>query len=155
MLFLNMVCLTMALAFSFCFLQQGKKDSAFCRRAPLATLIWRSKWDIPQIFYGPPKATFMVAQHGDFIVPTYKKKETKNLINNSSHGLMGLGAPLIAIMLARSDRLWRRQVRRWDLSASPPVSFIGVWQGVAIDSLKFHLGPPCPTLLRLAGGPPL
>jgi hypothetical protein len=29
-----------------------------------------------------------------------------------------------------------------------------VWQGVAIDSLKFHLGPPCLTLLCLAGGPP-
>jgi hypothetical protein len=25
---------------------------------------------------------------------------------------------------------------------------------VAMDSLKFHLGPQCPTLLRLAGGPP-
>jgi hypothetical protein len=37
-----MVCLTMALAFSFCFLQKGKKDSAFRRRAPLATLIWGS-----------------------------------------------------------------------------------------------------------------
>jgi hypothetical protein len=30
---------------------------------------------------------------------------------------------------------------------------MGVWQGVAMDSLKFHLGPPCPTLLRLMGGP--
>jgi hypothetical protein len=25
---------------------------------------------------------------------------------------------------------------------------------VAMDSLKFHPGPPCPTLLRPAGGPP-
>jgi hypothetical protein len=24
---------------------------------------------------------------------------------------------------------------------------MGVWQGVAMDSLKFHPGPPCPTLL--------
>jgi hypothetical protein len=24
---------------------------------------------------------------------------------------------------------------------------MGVWQGVAMDSLKFHLGPPCPTSL--------
>jgi hypothetical protein len=24
-----------------------------------------------------------------------------------------------------------------------------------MDSLKFHLGPPCPTLLRPAGGPPM
>jgi hypothetical protein len=31
----------------------------------------------------------------------------------------------------------------------------GVWQGVALDSLKFHPGLPCPTLLRPAGGPPL
>jgi hypothetical protein len=26
---------------------------------------------------------------------------------------------------------------------------------LAMDSLKFHLGPPCPTFLRPAGGPPL
>jgi hypothetical protein len=32
---------------------------------------------------------------------------------------------------------------------------MGVWQGVAMDSLKFHQGPPCPSLLRLMGGPPL
>jgi hypothetical protein len=32
---------------------------------------------------------------------------------------------------------------------------MGVWPGVAMDSLKFHLGPPCPTLLRPAGRPPL
>jgi hypothetical protein len=27
---------------------------------------------------------------------------------------------------------------------------MGVWQGVAMDSLKFHPGPPYPTLLRPA-----
>jgi hypothetical protein len=33
---------------------------------------------------------------------------------------------------------------------------MGIWEGVAMDSLKFHPGPPpCPTLLRPAGGPPL
>jgi hypothetical protein len=32
---------------------------------------------------------------------------------------------------------------------------IGVWQGVAMDSLKFHLGLPRPTLLRPADRPPL
>jgi hypothetical protein len=32
---------------------------------------------------------------------------------------------------------------------------IGVWQGVAMYSLKFHLGPPCPNLLCPVGGPPL
>jgi hypothetical protein len=26
---------------------------------------------------------------------------------------------------------------------------LAVWQGVAMDSLKFHRGPPCPTLRRL------
>jgi hypothetical protein len=30
---------------------------------------------------------------------------------------------------------------------------IDVWQGVAMDSLKFQLGSPCPTLMRPAGGP--
>jgi hypothetical protein len=32
---------------------------------------------------------------------------------------------------------------------------IGVWQGVAMDFLKFHPGSPCLTLLHSAGGPPL
>jgi hypothetical protein len=32
---------------------------------------------------------------------------------------------------------------------------MGVWHGVAMDSLKFHPSLPCPTLLRPAGGPPL
>jgi hypothetical protein len=32
---------------------------------------------------------------------------------------------------------------------------MGVWQGAALDSLKFHLGPPCLTLLCPAGEPPL
>jgi hypothetical protein len=32
---------------------------------------------------------------------------------------------------------------------------MGVWQGVAMDSLKFHPGLPCLTLLCPAGGPPL
>jgi hypothetical protein len=31
----------------------------------------------------------------------------------------------------------------------------GVWQGVAMDSLKYHSGSPCLTLPRPAGGPPL
>jgi hypothetical protein len=33
--------------------------------------------------------------------------------------------------------------------------FIGVWQGVAMNSLKFHPGPPCHTLLCPVGGPHL
>jgi hypothetical protein len=32
---------------------------------------------------------------------------------------------------------------------------MGIWQGVAMDFLKFQPGPPCPTLLRLVAGPPL
>jgi hypothetical protein len=32
---------------------------------------------------------------------------------------------------------------------------VGVWQGVVMDSLKFHLGQPCLSLLHPAGGPPL
>jgi hypothetical protein len=32
---------------------------------------------------------------------------------------------------------------------------MGVWQRVAMDSLKIHLGQPCPTLQRPAGRPPL
>jgi len=35
------------------------------------------------------------------------------------------------------------------------ITTMGVWQGVTMDSLKYHLGPPCPTLLRTAGRPPL
>jgi hypothetical protein len=31
-------------------------------------------------------------------------------------------------------------------------TFMGVWQAVAMDSLKFHPGLACPTILRLAGG---
>jgi hypothetical protein len=33
--------------------------------------------------------------------------------------------------------------------------FMSVWQGMAMDSMKYHLGPPCLTLLRPAGAPPL
>jgi hypothetical protein len=32
---------------------------------------------------------------------------------------------------------------------------IGVWQEVAVDSLKFHFGLSLSTFLRPAGGPPL
>jgi hypothetical protein len=32
-----------------------------------------------------------------------------------------------------------------------PPTRIGVWQGAAMDSPKFYLGPPCPTLLCPAG----
>jgi hypothetical protein len=31
---------------------------------------------------------------------------------------------------------------------------MGVWQGEAMDSLKYHSGSPCPTFLSSAGGPP-
>jgi hypothetical protein len=32
---------------------------------------------------------------------------------------------------------------------------MGAWQGVAMDSLKFHPGPPCANLLRPEDVPPL
>jgi hypothetical protein len=32
---------------------------------------------------------------------------------------------------------------------------MGIWQGVARDSLKYHLGPPCPTFLYPVGRTPL
>lgn len=32
---------------------------------------------------------------------------------------------------------------------------MGIGQGVALDTLKFHPGCPCPTLLRPTDGPPL
>jgi hypothetical protein len=32
---------------------------------------------------------------------------------------------------------------------------MGIWQRVVMDSLRFHLGLPCSTFLRPAGGPPL
>jgi hypothetical protein len=34
-------------------------------------------------------------------------------------------------------------------------SLMGVWQQVAMHSLKYHQGPTCPTLLCPVGGPPL
>jgi hypothetical protein len=39
-------------------------------------------------------------------------------------------------------------------SPTPLFPPMDVWQGVAMDFLMYHLGPPCPTLLRLTGGPP-
>jgi hypothetical protein len=46
------------------------------------------------------------------------------------------------------------------LCRKPMLTTMGVWQGVAMDSLQFHRDPPCPTLLRPAdrpcrGGPPI
>jgi hypothetical protein len=35
------------------------------------------------------------------------------------------------------------------------VLIMGVWQGLTMDSLKFHPCPPCPNLLCPAGRPPL
>jgi hypothetical protein len=44
---------------------------------------------------------------------------------------------------------------QWWCAKDENRSNIGVRQGVATDSLNFHLVSPCPTLLRLAGGPTL
>jgi hypothetical protein len=40
-------------------------------------------------------------------------------------------------------------------NATPNELTIGVWQGVAMDSLMFHPSPPCPTLVCLLDEPPL
>jgi hypothetical protein len=34
------------------------------------------------------------------------------------------------------------------------LTFMGIWKGVAMDSLKYHPGLNCPTLLRSVGRPP-
>jgi hypothetical protein len=60
-------------------------------------------------------------------------------------------------VFATASRIWRTSTKRLgrDSLSTDDVRTICVWQGVAMDSLKFHLGPPCPTLLWPAGGPPL
>jgi hypothetical protein len=62
------------------------------------------------------------------------------------------------------DQLWRGggwlPAGRFDLFSIASnivpliVEFRPVREGVTTDSLKFHPGPPCPTLIRPAGGPP-
>jgi len=44
-------------------------------------------------------------------------------------------------------------VQKWSLHEVSMV--MDVWQGVAMDSLKYQSGLPCLILLRPAGGPPL
>jgi hypothetical protein len=44
---------------------------------------------------------------------------------------------------------------KWNYLLVPAASFIGVWHRAAMDSLKFHPDPPCPTLLRSVGWSPL
>jgi hypothetical protein len=41
---------------------------------------------------------------------------------------------------------WKQSLR--SLNHVNGLKAMGVWQGVAMDSFKFHLGPPCPTLLH-------
>jgi hypothetical protein len=43
---------------------------------------------------------------------------------------------------------------RLDTPCRKPL-LIGIQQGVAMDSLKFHAGPPCPTLLPPVGKTPM
>jgi hypothetical protein len=50
---------------------------------------------------------------------------------------------------------WRAWTTFSDLQMYVCLGSIGVRQGVAMDSLNLHPGPPCPTLLCPAGGPPL
>jgi hypothetical protein len=46
-----------------------------------------------------------------------------------------------------------KRSRRWTRRSGVSNALVGVWQGVAIDLPKFHLGPPYPTLLCPARGP--
>jgi hypothetical protein len=48
-----------------------------------------------------------------------------------------------------------RYTLTYGLSFPLNATTIGVRQGVALDSLKFHSGSLCPTLLCFAGRPPL
>jgi hypothetical protein len=59
---------------------------------------------------------------------------------------------------ASADRKYgRRQFgnERNEMSGRTMEGVIGVWQGVAMDSLKLHLGPPHPTPLCPLGRSPL
>jgi hypothetical protein len=58
----------------------------------------------------------------------------------------------------KAEEVWRENGRRGGRRGDEDRDLMrtrGVWQGVAMDSLKFHPSPPCPTLLSPAGGPPL
>jgi hypothetical protein len=83
---------------------------------------------------------------------------------------LGVGQPLtghqakqglqsVGLAVARDTLLLRACLHRLPGYTSSCFSvsscFIGVWQGVALDFLKYHLGLPCPTLLRPAGRQPL
>jgi hypothetical protein len=55
------------------------------------------------------------------------------------------------------NNLISARIPRWKvehMERQNDLNIIGVWQGVAMDSLKLHPGPPCPTLLRPAVAPP-
>jgi hypothetical protein len=57
--------------------------------------------------------------------------------------LQGLGFRLGTVLIKREIKM----------NGIPATMF--KWQGVAMDPLKFHTGPPCPTLLCPVGRPPL
>jgi hypothetical protein len=73
-------------------------------------------------------------------------------------GLTGRAACAILNPLVIGDWcvVWsatRRGLKSTTGAPQPPP--MGVWEGVAMDSLKYHLGLPCPTFLCSVGGPPL
>jgi hypothetical protein len=75
---------------------------------------------------------------------------------NQSSSLMLLFTHLPPIPLPPQQLLCPLSRTRPIPSSRPtPNPPMGVWQGVAMDSLKFHLSTPSPTLLCPEGGPPL
>jgi hypothetical protein len=79
-------------------------------------------------------------------------------INGTTIGYCFKGSsspPLLSTLRAASPGLACRPLQETELYFVDLILSMGVWQGVAIESLKFHPGPPCLTLLGPAGGPPL
>jgi hypothetical protein len=57
-------------------------------------------------------------------------------------------------VLGRAKKQSGRKIRRKAIRGEKG-NGMGVWQGVVMEKLEFHPSPPCPTLLRPAGGPSL
>jgi hypothetical protein len=85
-----------------------------------------------------------------------EQKPSNGIADSMAPGPPSSHAPVPAIALPwyivstidGNDESCNRKKSLWDPN-------VGVWQGVAMNSLKFYSGLPCPALLRPAGGPPL